>query len=49
MRAKKVNIQFSGLFEDQIAVVSGLENIENVVTEGAPYLVDQSLVEIINE
>ena len=35
------------LFEDKVAVESGLEDITFVVTEGAPYLIDGIQVKIV--
>jgi hypothetical protein len=35
------------LFEDKVAVASGLEDIAFVVTEGAPYLIEGTQVEIV--
>ena len=35
------------LFEDKVAVASGLEDIVFVVTEGAPYLIDGTQVKIV--
>jgi hypothetical protein len=35
------------LFEDKVAVASGLEEIAFVVTEGAPYLIEGTQVKIV--
>lgn len=39
-------VRIGFLFEDKAAVLSGLEDIETVVTEGAPYLTETSKVKI---
>ncbi|MBN1273274.1 MAG: efflux RND transporter periplasmic adaptor subunit [Candidatus Aminicenantes bacterium] len=40
-------VRIGFLFKDKAAVLSGLEGIEKVVTEGAPYLAEKSKVEIV--
>jgi multidrug efflux system membrane fusion protein len=46
-RAKRIPMTVGFLFEDKIAVASGLEDIAFVVTEGAPYLIEGTQVEIV--
>jgi len=45
--ARRIPVTIGFLFEDKVAVVSGLDKITHVVTEGAPYLSDGAEVEII--
>jgi multidrug efflux system membrane fusion protein len=46
-RAKRIPMTVGFLFEDKVAVASGLEDIAFVVTEGAPYLIEGTQVEIV--
>ena len=46
-RAIRIPIRIGFLFEDKVAVTSGLENIKYVVTEGAPYLIEGTQVKIV--
>jgi RND family efflux transporter MFP subunit len=46
-RAKRIPMTIGFLFEDKVAVASGLEGISHVVTEGAPYLIEGTAVEIV--
>ena len=48
-KAREVYIQIQFLFNGKIAVVSGLENITHVVTDGAPYLTEGDVVSIQTE
>lgn len=45
--AKRVPVVVSHLFDDKVAVRSGLEDISAVVTDGASYLTDGALVKIV--
>jgi RND family efflux transporter MFP subunit len=47
MTAKRIPIAIGFLVGDKVAVESGLEDTAEVVTEGAPYLLDGKEVEII--
>ncbi len=44
--ARRITVRVGFLFEDKIAVLSGLEGVDQVVVEGASYLVDGSAVEV---
>jgi RND family efflux transporter MFP subunit len=46
-RARRIPMTIGFLFEDKVAVASGLEDITFVVTEGAPYLIEGTQVEIV--
>lgn len=46
-RAKRIPITIGFLFEEKVAVSSGLEDITFVVTEGAPYLIEGTQVKIV--
>jgi RND family efflux transporter MFP subunit len=46
-RARRIPMTIGFLFEDNVAVASGLEDISFVVTEGAPYLVEGTQVKIV--
>ena len=46
-RARRIPMTIGFLFEDKVAVASGLEDISFVVTEGAPYLIDGTQVQIV--
>ena len=46
--AKKIPVRIKTVFKGQIAVTSGLETVESVVTTGSAYLRDGALVEIKN-
>ncbi|RMH72544.1 MAG: efflux RND transporter periplasmic adaptor subunit, partial [Gemmatimonadetes bacterium] len=45
---RKLPIRMAYLFERHLAVSTGLEGIGQVVTEGAPYLSDGSIVQVVN-
>ena len=45
---KKHQIKIAQIADDQLLVLDGLENIEEVVTHGTSYLTDGSLIKIIN-
>jgi RND family efflux transporter MFP subunit len=45
-RARAVHIVIDHMFNGRVAVSSGLENVREVVTDGAAYLADSSLVSI---
>ncbi len=45
-RARAVHVVISHMIDGRVAVASGLENIAEVVTDGAAYLADSSLVSI---
>jgi hypothetical protein len=46
-RARRIPMTIGFLFENKVAVASGLENITFVVTEGAPYLIEGTQVTIV--
>ena len=46
--AKKIPVTTGKIIDDQIVINSGLENIEHIVTIGAPYLQDGSKVKVTN-
>ncbi len=46
-RASRIPMTIGFLFEDKVAVASGLEDIAFVVTEGAPYLIEGTQVKIV--
>lgn len=46
-RARRIPMTIGFLFEDKVAVASGLKDITFVVTEGAPYLIDGTQVQIV--
>jgi RND family efflux transporter MFP subunit len=46
-QAKKIPMTIGFLFDDKVAVSSGLADIPFVVTEGAPYLIEGTRVEIV--
>jgi len=47
-QVKKKPIEIAMIVEKEIAVAAGLKNIDRVVTEGAAYLKEGSIVEIVN-
>jgi multidrug efflux system membrane fusion protein len=47
LKARKIPISIGFLFEDKVAVASGLEGISQVVTEGASYLIEGTQVQIV--
>jgi multidrug efflux system membrane fusion protein len=47
LKARKIPVMIGFLFEDNVAVGSGLESISRVVTEGASYLIDGTQVQIV--
>ena len=44
---KKLPVKIAFLIKDKVAVEYGLENVDNVVTEGAAYLGEGSIVDIL--
>ena len=44
--ARRVTVEIAAIYDDRVAVASGLEDVDIVVTEGAPYLTDGSSVRI---
>jgi multidrug efflux system membrane fusion protein len=46
-RARRIPMTIGFLFEDKVAVASGLEDIKSVVTEGAPFLIEGTQVKIV--
>lgn len=46
--ARKIKVRIARLFDNRVAVRSGLEGITEVVTRGAPYLDDGSRVNVID-
>ncbi len=47
-QAKALPITIAFLQNDKVAVSKGLENIQTVVTDGAPYLYDGALVKVVD-
>ena len=47
-RAKRIPVTIGFLFDDKVAIISGLENIPMIVTDGAPYLNEGSEIRILN-
>jgi RND family efflux transporter MFP subunit len=45
--ADRIPIQIGHVFGDQVAVSSGLEEISHVITDGAAYLTDGSLISVV--
>jgi multidrug efflux system membrane fusion protein len=45
---KKIPVQVDCIFEKNVVVTSGLEQVKHVITDGAAYLVDGSLVSVMN-
>lgn len=46
-KAKSIPIRIGFLFENKVAVASGLEGISHIVTEGAAYLIEGTRVQIV--
>ncbi|MCD6160811.1 MAG: efflux RND transporter periplasmic adaptor subunit [candidate division Zixibacteria bacterium] len=46
--AKKVNVKIGYIFDDGIAIASGLTDIQAVIASGASYLTDGSAIKIVN-
>jgi multidrug efflux system membrane fusion protein len=46
--AKKVPVKIGDIFGSKVAVTSGLENVKEVVTDGAQYLVDGSRIRVVD-
>lgn len=46
-QAKAIPITIAFLQNDKVAVSKGLENIQTIVTDGAPYLFDGALVKVV--
>ncbi len=49
MTARRLSVRIGFLFEDKVAVESGLESIASVVSKGAPYLSDGAAVKIVED
>ena len=47
-KAQMIDIRIAFLHEDKVVVSTGLENVDVVVTDGAAYLFEGALVEIVN-
>ena len=45
--ASEVNVKIAFLHEDKVVISAGLEGVENVVTDGAPYLYEGAKVEVV--
>ena len=45
---KKVPVQIGYIFEENVVVIAGLEQVRQVITDGAAYLVDGSFVHVMN-
>ncbi len=48
-RVRKVAVRINMILQDAIAVTGRLEGTTKIITVGAPYLTDSSLVEVVNE
>lgn len=48
-KAERIQINVISIFDQYVAVKAGLEGVTEVITDGAPYLIDGSEIEIINE
>jgi len=48
-KVRKIPVEVGVIFEESLAIVSGLDNVSLVITEGTPYLTEESAVKIINE
>ncbi len=46
-RVKKIRVKIAHILRDRLAVSSGLENVERVITEGASYMTEHSVIEIV--
>ena len=46
-KAKMVDIRIAFLYKDKVVVSAGLENVDRVVTDGAPYLYEGAQVEVV--
>jgi len=47
-KVKKIAVKVGPIFDEQVAITSGLDNVLKVVTEGAPYLSDGCEVQLIS-
>ena len=47
--ARQVPVVIGFIFEDKVALLSGLEKVNQVVSEGAPYLVEGARVEVVGQ
>jgi len=45
---RKLTVHIAFLQNDKIAISSGLENVQEVITSGAGYLTEKSTVKVIN-
>lgn len=45
--ARRHPVRIAHILNDEVAIQSGLENITTVITEGAPYLADGALIQIV--
>ncbi|MEO1261290.1 MAG: efflux RND transporter periplasmic adaptor subunit [Bacteroidota bacterium] len=45
--ASEVTVKIAFLHEDKVVISAGLEGVENVVTDGAPYLYEGAKVEVV--
>ncbi len=48
-QVKKINVIIDNIIDGQLAVSEGLEGVEQVITDGAPYLRDGSEILIVNK
>jgi hypothetical protein len=48
-KAVRIQINVVSIFDQYVAVKAGLEGVTEVITGGAPYLVNGSEIEIVNE
>ena len=46
--ANKIPVKIADIFGSRVAVTTGLEDIKNVVTDGAQYLVDGSHIQVVD-
>jgi len=45
---KKIPIEVAFMLDNEIAIKSGLENIDNVITAGSGYLTEYSAVKVVD-
>ena len=48
-RVEKVKVKIAAIFNDQVLISSGLQDGMQIATEGAAYLMNGSLIQIVNE
>ncbi len=48
LKAKKIKVTFGDLYDSSVVIISGLEGVKQVVTEGSAYLSEGDIVKITN-